>query len=125
MAVYIIITYFVCPLVNGEKQHVDCRNLEGDVISKWLHLLKTQSGNHEHVRFRKMWHTEHPSIQGPWTPYTFREPALNLVEFPSAEQSRPAQLPQTATDRLLEIFKEQQALNKQPRIEDLEANRAK
>ncbi|XP_017780716.1 PREDICTED: 39S ribosomal protein L43, mitochondrial [Nicrophorus vespilloides] len=98
----------VAEYLNGEKQHVYCRNFTSEVVSKWLTLLKNQQGNHEGMRLRKMWHTDHPSIQGPWTPYTFREPSLNLAEFPNDKLSSPASLEPSATDRLIEAFKKQQ-----------------
>lgn len=34
-------------------------------------------------RLRKYQHTDHPSIQGPWTPWTHRDPEINITEFPS------------------------------------------
>lgn len=73
-----------------------------------MNLLRTQSGSHEGIRLRKLWHTDVPSIQGPWTPYTFADPALNLTQFPDPKLSEPLQKPKTATEQLLEMFKEQQ-----------------
>jgi hypothetical protein len=35
---------------------------------------------------RKMWHTDYPSIQGPWSPFVNRDPQLNLAEFPNVSQ---------------------------------------
>ncbi|PSN47619.1 hypothetical protein C0J52_04577 [Blattella germanica] len=78
--------------VNGEKHYVSCRNLSRDEILKWINLLRTQSGN-QVIRLRKLWHTDCPSIQGPWSPFE--------------ELSRPFIMPKTATDRLKEIFEEQ------------------
>lgn len=59
-----------------------------------------------------MWHTDYPSIQGPWSPITFRDPKLNLASFPDSELSKPAHLPKSATEQLIEIFKEQQITEK-------------
>jgi len=53
-----------------------------DVV-KWMELLRTQIHDSASVRLRKLWHTEVPSIQGPWTPFTFREPEVNLTQFPN------------------------------------------
>ncbi|KAJ3627739.1 hypothetical protein MTP99_015091 [Tenebrio molitor] len=77
--------------LNGEKQWISCRNLTKEEITKWLTLLKTQSGNH----------------QGPWTPYTFKDPAENIVEYPNKELSKARILHKTATEELLEIFNRQ------------------
>jgi large subunit ribosomal protein L43 len=93
--------------LNGEKQWISCRNLTKEEITKWLTLLKTQSGNHQGMRLRKLIHTDHPSIQGPWTPYTFKDPAENVVEYPNKELSKARVLHKTATEELLEIFNRQ------------------
>ncbi|KAB0801845.1 hypothetical protein PPYR_04031 [Photinus pyralis] len=90
--------------LNGDQQSIYCRNFSREEISKWLNLLLSQSGNHDGTRLRKLWHTEHPSIQGPWTPYTFRDPMLNLVKFPNADLSKVLNQPKTATEQLLELF---------------------
>lgn len=94
-------------LVNGEKQWICCNDLTKEDIIKWLELIRTQSGNTTGMRYRKLQHTDFPSIQGPWTPYTFRDPKLNLAEFPNDELSKPAVIPRTATDDFLEIYKKQ------------------
>lgn len=52
-------------------------------IVKWMELLRTQIHDSPSVRLRKLWHTEFPSIQGPWTPFTFRDPKLNVAKFPN------------------------------------------
>lgn len=58
------------------------------------------------MRLYKMWHTDHPSIQGPWTPYTFRDPAINLATYPNEELSQCYQ-PKSATEQLLELYEKQ------------------
>ncbi|XP_022903752.1 large ribosomal subunit protein mL43 [Onthophagus taurus] len=98
----------IAEYLNGDKQHISCRNYTEEEVLKWLNLLRTQSGNHEGFRLRKMWHTDHPSIQGPWTPFTFREEGLNLVKFPQENLSVPLNEPKSATQQLLEAFKRQQ-----------------
>lgn len=103
--------------VNGDKQWISCKDLTKEEIIKWMELIRTQAGNTTGMRYRKLLHTDFPSIQGPWTPYTFRDPALNLAEFPSEELSRPAVLPKTATESLVEIFKKQ-------KLESLDKKRA-
>lgn len=71
-----------------------------------MNLLKTQSGS-SGTRLRKLWHTDYPSIQGPWTPYTFRDPALNLATFPNVELSNAPNQQKSATQELLELFEKQ------------------
>nr|CAD7454530.1 unnamed protein product [Timema tahoe] len=67
--------------LNGERQVINCHNFSREEVSKWVTLLRTQSGNPT-IRYRKLWHTDSPSIQGPWTPFTNRRPELNLAQFP-------------------------------------------
>lgn len=80
---YILLDRKFCLIsVDGQQHTIFCRNYTREEVNKWIELLKTQVGDYSALRFRKMWHTDHPSIQGPWTPFTFKDPALNLVEFP-------------------------------------------
>lgn len=94
--------------VNGDKETISCHNITREEILKWLNLLRTQSGNSKDFRLRKLWHTDSPSIQGPWTPFTFRDPKTNLAEFPNKELSKPVFLPKSATEELVELFQQQQ-----------------
>lgn len=105
-------------IVNGDKQIIECRNFTKEDITKWLNLLTTQAGNSDNTRLRKLWHTDFPSIQGPWTPFTFKDPSLNLATFPNNKLSKPLDSPESAAEKLLEIFKEQQ------KLQELEKNRA-
>lgn len=98
-------------LVNGEREWINCANDSREEIIKWLYLLRGQSGTSLDMRLRKLWHTDHPSIQGPWTPYTFRDPTFNLATFPNEELSQSLNRPKSATQQLLEIFKSQQPKN--------------
>ncbi|XP_018561469.1 39S ribosomal protein L43, mitochondrial [Anoplophora glabripennis] len=96
--------------LNGDTQWITCRNFTQEEILKWLTLLKTQSKNHTGDRLRKLWYSDHPSIQGPWTPYTFRDPRLNLVQFPNEELSQPANLEKSSEQELIELFEKQKIL---------------
>ena len=55
-----------------------------------------------------MWHTDQPSIQGAWTPFTGKNPALNLVNLPQNELFETLNKEQTATEKLLEIYQAKQ-----------------
>lgn len=72
-----------------------------------MDLLRGQNGNSSATRLRKMWHTDKPSIQGPWTPFTHKSPELNLVVFPDENLSKPLDIETTATEKLLELYKQQ------------------
>lgn len=72
-----------------------------------MELLRKQNSDSSAIRWRKLWHTNIPSIQGVWTPFTHRDPAYNLVQFPSDALREPIEWPKSATEALLEIFEEQ------------------
>lgn len=69
--------------------------------------MRTQNGDTSAVRLRKHWHTECPSIQGPWTPFTFKHPKFNIATYPNAEFSQPLNKEQSASEKLLELFEKQ------------------
>lgn len=54
-----------------------------------------------------MWHTEIPSIQGPWTPWTHKSPEQNLIIYPDEASSAAIKLEPSATEKLIEMFKNQ------------------
>lgn len=93
--------------MDGESQWLSCRNFTREEISKWLELLRTQQTNHTGTRVRKLWYTDYPSIQGPWTPFTFRDPKLNLVQYPDLELSKPDKVGTSSYEELSELFKKQ------------------
>lgn len=95
--------------LDGDRQWVNCGNSTRDEIRKWVEVLRTQAtGAGSGVRLRKLWHTDVPSVQGPWTPFTHQHPSTNVAQFPSEELGRVQGQPQTATEVLLEMFKAQQ-----------------
>lgn len=58
-----------------------------------------------------MWHTECPSVQGVWSPFTNMDPALNVTQFPNEELSKPVWEEKSATEELLEIINKQKVSN--------------
>ncbi|CAH0553217.1 unnamed protein product [Brassicogethes aeneus] len=91
--------------LNGDSQWVNCANFSNEEIIKWLNLLKSQQNDKTGIRYRKLWHTDTPSIQGPWTPYTFRDSNLNLVNFPDNALAQPFNVEETLTEQLAKALK--------------------
>ncbi|XP_020297696.1 39S ribosomal protein L43, mitochondrial [Pseudomyrmex gracilis] len=98
----------VAEYLNGDRQWMCVANYSREDIVKWMELLRTQIHDTPSVRFRKLWHTEFPSIQGPWTPFTFKDPKLNLEHYPNKTLGTAVKLGPTATEKLIELFKAQQ-----------------
>ncbi|XP_043268601.1 39S ribosomal protein L43, mitochondrial [Venturia canescens] len=103
--------------LNGKYHWLSARNFVKEDILKWMELMRTQDDDGSELRLRKFWHTEFPSIQGPWTPFTFKDPAQNLVEYPNEELSAVKTKEKSATDRLLEMYKAQKERQALPVIE--------
>lgn len=93
--------------MNGERHWLNCRNQDEELVIKWIDLMRTQNQNSSEMRLRKLWHTDIPSIQGPWSPYTHKNPELNLVVFPDSKLSKPMDVEQSASEKLIELFKKQ------------------
>lgn len=93
--------------VNGERQWINCQNNSADEIHKWITLLRGQTGDSSTFRLRKQWHTDAPSIQGPWTPFTHKAPALNVVQYPEEQLSRPLDVQPSATEQLIQLYEQQ------------------
>lgn len=97
---------FVAEYLNGGREVISCHNFTAPQMVKWLNLYTTRSGV-PLTRYVKMWHTECPSVQGVWSPFTNTDPALNVTRFPSGQLSRPAWEEKSATEGLLEMIKKQ------------------
>ncbi|KAJ8682471.1 hypothetical protein QAD02_018263 [Eretmocerus hayati] len=93
--------------LNGETHWISCRKFTREEVVKYMELVRTQSHNGSKVKLTQFWHTDFPSIQGPWTPFTFRDPKLNLAEFPNNKLGESLKTEPTATEEIVRLFKEQ------------------
>lgn len=93
--------------MDGSREWLNCRNATNENVLKWVEFLKSQNGSSSSTRLRKMWHTDKPSIQGPWTPFTLRCKESQTINYPNSDQSRSLDFEKSATEKLMEIFKEQ------------------
>jgi len=54
-------------------------------------------------------YTDHPSIQGPWNPFTNVDPAKAIVKHPDAQSLETWTPELSATERIKQMFAEQKA----------------
>ncbi|XP_034952419.1 39S ribosomal protein L43, mitochondrial isoform X2 [Chelonus insularis] len=90
-------------IVNGERHWVSVSNFSKEEIIKWIELLRTQSKDGSEMRIRKKFYTNFPSIQKPWTPFTFMNPIQNLVQIPDPNIV-PENHKKSASEVLLELY---------------------
>ncbi|CAK9807872.1 39S ribosomal protein L43, mitochondrial [Anthophora quadrimaculata] len=99
--------------LNGDIHWMCVNNYTREDIVQWMELMKTQYHNGSNYRLLRMWHTEFPSIQEPWTPFTFKNPEFNIIKFPNKKLGECIKIEPTATEELIRLFKEQQEAAKQ------------
>lgn len=92
--------------LNGERQWIPLSNCHREHVNWWIQSLLTRQGDPQWRLIKRM-HSDSPSIQGIWTPFTNKPldrvtrtyPDRNLVdmEFPSVN----------ATEQIRDLFKKQ------------------
>lgn len=103
--------------LNGERHWLSVRSFSEEQLCKWIDLMRTQNENSSAVRRRKHWHTDWPSIQGVWTPFTHQHPELTDAKFPDQKFADSIDQQPSATELLLEMFKKQQLNEEQNPLE--------
>lgn len=61
------------------------------------------------VRLLHAQHTDNPSIQGVWNPFTNKTQKLAVTEFPIKEFQNPIDYVPTATEKIVEIYSKQKS----------------
>ncbi|CAH0403946.1 unnamed protein product [Chilo suppressalis] len=97
----------VAEYLNGDRVWMSVHNKTHSEITKWIEVLRTQQGDISSLRLRKYQYTDYPSVQGPWTPFTFKDPELNTAQLPDPHFGANDRLPITATEKLRLLFEKQ------------------
>lgn len=98
----------VAEYLNGHRESLVVNNFAKEEIQKWVELMRCQSGIPT-IRYRKYWHTDNPSIQGVWTPFTHKPSELNVASFPHEGRSNFVSLQPSATEIVKELAAKKQA----------------
>ncbi|XP_013148015.1 PREDICTED: 39S ribosomal protein L43, mitochondrial [Papilio polytes] len=98
----------VAEYLNGDRVWMSMHNKTHSEITKWIEVLRTQQGDVSSTRLRKYQYTDYPSVQGPWTPFTYKNPQLNVAELPNDEFGANNRLPMSATEQLKLMFEKKQ-----------------
>uniref|UniRef100_A0A1B6MVF2 Large ribosomal subunit protein mL43 n=1 Tax=Graphocephala atropunctata TaxID=36148 RepID=A0A1B6MVF2_9HEMI len=99
--------------LNGGEEYIGTNNMSKEEIARWIHWMRTKSG-YQDMRYLSYWHTDSPTVQGVWSPFTHRDPALNVATFPMSENPTAERQPPSATELLLELYQQQQQQQSEP-----------
>lgn len=99
--------------LNGGSQYRAFPKESREEVLKWVDFALTQSG-YPIARFIKNIHTDTPSIQGVWNPFTYKPSWLNITNFPNEELSKAKTFFPSATEQLLEIAQNSAVEDDQP-----------
>ncbi|XP_026499536.1 large ribosomal subunit protein mL43 [Vanessa tameamea] len=97
----------VAEYLNGDRVWMNVQNKTHSEITKWMEVLRTQQGDISGARLRKYQYTDYPSVQGPWTPFTFKDPELNVATLPDPKFGANNRLSISATEKLRLMFEKQ------------------
>ena len=74
-------------VVDGKSVQFYVENQSASELCQWIEHLRCRSGS-EIVRLRKTWHTDTPSVQGIWTPFTHLSSRTAVTSLPNDSLSR-------------------------------------
>ncbi|XP_068210584.1 large ribosomal subunit protein mL43 [Palaemon carinicauda] len=95
--------------LNGGEEYISTHNLPCEDIVRWMAYMRGRSG-YPTERLRKLQHTDHPSIQGVWTPWLHRDPQVNITTYPNEELSSAPVKEKSATEIIREMFEKQKLM---------------
>jgi large subunit ribosomal protein L43 len=96
--------------LSGDRQWIPLSNCDKDRVNWWIHSLLTQQGDPQ-WRLIKQMHTDSPSVQGIWTPFTNKPIDRTTRTYPDQDLIEIEYPQMTATQQIQELF-EQQKMNK-------------
>jgi len=96
--------------LSGDRQWIPLSNCDRNRVNWWINSLLTQQGDPQ-WRLLKQMHTDSPSVQGIWTPFTNKPIDRILRTYPDKDLIEMEYPQMTATQQIKELF-EQQKQNK-------------
>jgi large subunit ribosomal protein L43 len=93
--------------LNGARQWIPLSNCDRSHVNWWIYSLLTQQGDPQWRLLKKM-HTDVPSVQGVWTPFTNKPMDRTIRTYPDKELTDMEYPAMTATEQIRELFQEEQ-----------------
>lgn len=102
--IYVKPRIFKAPVISaeyldGNKQYVSLFKMSAAQVEAWIEWFISRSGK-DLYKLQRPTASSRPSIQGIWTPFTFRDPETNIIKFPNAERGRHIPERPSATEQL-------------------------
>jgi hypothetical protein len=94
------------PKVNGCEQVFDIHEYNREQIQKWLEFHRTRNGD-TIKRLLSAQHTDNPSVQGVWTPFTNKATSVSVARFASDEYRVPYGVQPSGTEQVAELYSKQ------------------
>lgn len=91
--------------LSGKSHYLSLHRMSCDQIAAWIDWHLTRSGE-DLYKLHRSGTTYRPSIQGIWSPFTFRPTQYNVTEFPSKELGAHKPERPSATEQLIRIAEE-------------------
>lgn len=92
--------------LGGQRQWIPLSNCHREHVNWWVHSLLTQQGDPQ-WRLIKQMHTDTPSVQGIWTPFTNKPLDRIQRNYPDPQLVEMEFSPVTATEQIRALFDEQ------------------
>jgi len=93
----------VAEYLNGGREWISLTAMPCEEVIRWIEVSRTAAGYGE-MHFKTYQHSDTPSIQGPWNPFTHESPSKNVMQFPHEEMRDPINLKPTATDIIKKMY---------------------
>ncbi|XP_075072356.1 large ribosomal subunit protein mL43 [Mixophyes fleayi] len=77
--------------LNGAIREEDINSKTAEEITELVQKMANQSGL-DIIRLRKPYHTDNPSIQGQWHPFTNKPSSINVKSFDALSQQKESSL---------------------------------
>lgn len=116
-AIYVKPRIFKAPVVsaeylNGNKQYVNLYQMSAVQVEAWLEWFLNRSGQ-DLYKLNRPTASSRPTIQGIWTPFTFRDPETNVIKFPCEERGKHMSVHPSATEQLEKLANESNSYQSQ------------
>jgi len=97
----------VAEYLNGGREWMSLDCMERNEVYKWLDIHRTKAG-YPDMHFKNYQHSDIPSIQGFWTPFTHKPADRAVLSYPQESLNTPLNLKPSTTEIVSKLYSEPQ-----------------